>query len=195
MLLRQEQLTSDEWISLLEIVREELNPILDKFTLPRFGDLGCIHSEEDDDRYHRIFDDSPEITNTLLSLNTHGIAYFADFGRCVKIGETRLQPAWGLTKSGEWVVITAMVRLIASKRVGFTREKVEDVCIYPHTLGDMLRLTQIKPLSVWRSIFLEISTWDARRLKSYQDSHKVLQKFETLNDIITGIVLSPRPAA
>lgn len=178
-LLRTKRLSHEEWVDFLENVRKELNPLLDRFTLPRLGDLGCVHSEEDNDRYRIIYDDA-ERYELGLPLDTHAIAYFVDSGRhrpspgC----PSKTQVVWALTKASEWVIMEVTVRLVPSERKGMTRERVLGTKVSQTTLEDMLRMSGEDPFRVWRCIKMEIDSWKSKQEAKYNRVRAISERFD-----------------
>lgn len=189
MLLRRSHFSSQEWVDFLQHIRKELNPHLDKFTLPKLGDLGCVHSEEGDTLYHKIYDDKPEF-EIGLPLSTHAISYFEDSGRCSRVDHlTRTQVAWVLTKASEWAIMEVDIRLGLSEQAGMTREKAFRTRINVVTLEEMLEKANVYPFRVWQSIRRQVDAWESRQKVLYENVSKVARGFEGLDLALTQMVL------
>ena len=192
MLLRKEGLSFGEWLNFLELVRKQLNPLMDKFTLDTFGDLACVHSEEGSIQYHRIKEDEPVCVG--IGLDTHGIAYFSDTGRLSRVGDTRDQFAWGLTKKSQWVLVRVSIELVPSKMEDLTqeltRERAKGVCVDEVCLEDMLRSSNVSPHSVWRSVHLKVKEWEARSSHRARQVAEIAEGFKAIDNMLTGVAVA-----
>jgi hypothetical protein len=188
LLVRTDKLNKQELIQFLQWVRNELRPHIDKFTLPKLSELGCVHSEENAIQYHLLSDDKP--VDLGMPLSTHAIAYFVDSGRCSHKRPSRTQIVWALTKSLEWVIMEVSIELVASKAEGMTRERAAQVkTSEAPSLEEMLKTAGVTPLQVWHSIKCQIDVWKARQDAQHRQICSIAGRFDTYDLLFNQISL------
>lgn len=192
LLVRADKLSHQELIQFLQWIRQEINPHIDRFTLPKLGDLGCVHSEENAIQYHQLFDDKP--VESGMSLETPAIAYFVDSGRCSHQSPSRTQIAWALTKHLDWAIMEVYIELVESKIKGMTRERAVQVKTFEaSSLEDMLQTASVSPMLVWRIIKCQIDTWKALQDNKYERICAIAGKFDTYDLLFNQVAIRSKP--
>ena len=161
-LVRKGGVEIEEWLLLLEKRRELLKPHLDSITLPELGRLKCLQTES---FQHDLQLDNPTIIGSEeFSLRTQGIfcvqmwkaiehipnSGFAGYPGACQCLDGVLR-AWGLTRSGKWVLITIHFSGHAGyKDRGY--EKAEILEIKEADLATILDATKLKPKTIWNEL-------------------------------------------
>jgi len=181
-LLRKGKLTQNDWIEILEKVRETIAPKLERMKLKQFGDLACI--DDGHGRYNSLGTREIMMSGTYM-LTDHGIAYFKDNGeRVTAIGEERDFPAWGLAKDGRWILIDVQVKGVSSKTPERICEMPRIVYIRALPLKEILERAKVNPFSILLTISLEVEAWKNRKRVLYEDAEKFAANFEALQQLL-----------
>ena len=190
-LLRKGKLTQNDWIEILEKVRETIAPKLERMKLKQFGDLACI--DDGHGRYDSLGTREIMMTGGYM-LFDHGIAYFKDTGeRVTVLGNQRDFHAWGLAKDGKWVLISVTVRGVLRNAIqGSIREEPRRVVIQAVSLKEMLDGSKVTPFRVLSAICLEIQAWRNRKRLLYEDSENFSGNFEALRQLLLHGFLTPQ---
>lgn len=174
--LKEGKLSQEQMIDMLRRVYDKVRPHLDKFTLKPLGDgLACVH--KDSMFYSSVGSHNPRSVGAI-PLETQGICYFNDTGCYVgEVGKTRFQPAWGLTRQGDWVTINVEIGLAEYKPNEVYREYAVAVDISPaFSLERMLEFADVSALAVIRCIEFSVNDWMIKRRQLYEQAAELHEK-------------------
>ncbi len=199
LLLRKGKLSKADWLVFLEEIRQKIKPKLDKFTLPTFGNLACI--DDRSGRYYQIIEDVPLFLDGDYTLADYGLSYFTDDGQRLNDikKESRKIHAYGLSRGGEWVIITVNVALkdidsnprrkplLGSKDTPLRREYAFSVTIFKASLEDMLKYSKAPVGAVWMILRMAVEDWERKRRVLLEDSQKLTREFQIYDEILMSL--------
>lgn len=199
-LVRQHPLTDDDWIQLIEGRRELIKPHLDAFTLPTLGALKCLKIEHWlNDLGHWKATDGDE----RFSIQTQGLFFLQPHSamvynlnrehRCMPgdaLPGTGIKKAWGLTRSGQWVIVTiGFVRSSGYKGRG--REDVTDVCVDESDVPAILAETKTPAKEVWQALGQAVKNLAEQRKRLYVQA-RTLANMVDVDELLLRFVPEPQ---
>lgn len=202
LLLRKGKLSTDDWYVFLEEIRHKIKPRLDKFTLPTFGNLACM--DDGSGRYYQLIEDAPLFLDgdyTEYTLADNGLSYFVDDGQRLDgiKKHSRKINAYGLSRGGEWVIISVSVALrdidlnprrkplLGSEDAPLRREYASGVTILKASLKDMLERSKAPVGAVWMLLKMAVSDWECKRRVLHEDAKKLDREFQIYDEILMSL--------
>lgn len=199
LLLRKGKLSTDDWYVFLEEIRHRIKPRLDKFSLPTFGNLACM--DDRSGRYYQLIEDAPLFVNGDYKLSDYGLSYFIDDRQRIDgiKNQSRMIHAYGLSRDGEWVIISVSVALkdidlnprrkplLGSEDAPLRREYASSVTILKASLKDMLERSKAPVGAVWMLLKMAVSDWECRRRVLHEDAQKLAREFQIYDEILMSL--------
>jgi hypothetical protein len=176
-LVRNQALTPDDLLALIEARRVAILPYLDRFTLSELGSVKILRNES---FAHELKTDNPHITgDEKFSLRTQGIFRAQPWKEIQRFLGTGYQPGnggvavpngiavvWGLTRAGEWMLAEVHYHGEAGyKWRGY--ERAHTVHIRVVELVDVLQRTKETPEKILKALGEEVRAWVNHRRGLY----------------------------
>lgn len=123
------QLDAETWVKMIEARVEMIKPCLDRFTLSTVGKLYLDGPDPDHETMamHELYMDMPKVVPSDYSLDTQGL--FSDMGmkECEETPEHSRTSAYGLTRNGNWVILTIYCDYLGLKQRVSGRSRVDAI--------------------------------------------------------------------
>ncbi|HMO78655.1 MAG TPA: hypothetical protein PJ997_00490 [Candidatus Paceibacterota bacterium] len=207
MFINKTELTSEMWIDLLESRRLQITPFLKSFTLP---EIGSFRSVRGDGEIQNLNTDKPKFSGDE-SLLKYGVNLFNKIQgifdeqplECVRVFDsdgvrlrtqindkktyTGIKHLWGITRSGEWVLVRINFVLVTLTN-GSRLEQALSVDIRHSSPVEILKVLEIKPIKIWMHIGITVDEWVNRRFTQYSEIKRLKKDMEFDSKILFGII-------
>ena len=184
-LVRKKKLTNDEWLEMIEARRELIKPHLNSFTLPELGKLECVKSEGH--HLHNLYLDLGCESEGKFSLKTQGIFRLQPYQAVEKFPDTGHRPGpggcpvpnslkkvWGLTRAGQWLLVTIHCIGIPGYK-GRGREQAVHIEFLESDLRNIVKLAKVKPQDILHELGDVICKFAEQRERLYEHAHNLAQ--------------------
>lgn len=199
-LIRHEPLTLEDWYSLLETRRSNVNPYLNTITLRRLGDTDFFQGFSN---AHEL-----ELNDHIVNVSSHyglslasqgifgGIATRAMEGSQFGNGPDTLRTFWGLTRDGRWMLgNVCSARLPVKHGSGRQLDEIYQVNLtdarldaFPFVAGTFT------PRQVWDTLGRLIYEWRKRYQETLEQADRISEQFLHEDELVKLIgVLHPSP--
>ena len=202
-LARQNPLTDQEWLALVEARRRLLLEHLKDITLKQLGDVEFYSANTGGN--FKLGSDSQILLyggqgNVKYNLRTRGIFPESNGNVVAKTVYVHLEDnnptnsttyTWALTRCGAWIGIEIKCICILTphpwKNRKMKSEKVVGVKISELSLEDICKFCDRSPQHIWKTLGDSVRTWTKRRQNLFDEAKDLLETFDAEEQILDTI--------
>lgn len=191
-LSREEPLTYDEWLEIIENRRKSIESHLSTFQLTKLGNMNCLR---DYGEYrHILWGDNPAVVDSGgYSLDIQGIFYEQPWKKAQRVPGSGFRAAngtwyndgtlliWGLSRKGAWI----LAEVAFAGEPGFEkqgRERAKTVKIGEINLPDMIAATGEEPENILKKLNRAVMEWEKYREAEFHEVQRLARDAERQED-------------